>query len=121
MQSFKPVTKKKTLGYKVISNTEKLLGLKEKVKTHPFIEYFHPTKHLKTALQPSKSLTNRVTNRKGKLLVKSSDTRYDDLGKINTFGNIEKQIRETQKFHKRWCVLRGFSLYWFRELTSDQD
>ena len=29
-------------------------------------------------------------------------------------GNVDKRIRETEKFHQRFVMLRGFNLYWFR-------
>ena len=36
--------KKKTLGYKLISNAQKIIGTKESVKQHEVIEYFVPFK-----------------------------------------------------------------------------
>jgi hypothetical protein len=39
---------------------------------------------------------------------------YDEYGMINFYGNVSKQRYKYNKFHNRWVVLRGFTLYWYR-------
>ena len=38
-----------------------------------------------------------------------------EFGMVTFFGNVDKQISKTTKFHHRWVVLRGLYLYWYRE------
>jgi hypothetical protein len=97
-----------------------MLGLKEKTKTHAWIEYWQSDKVVtKTAGKNLNSLSDKLRDlaRVGKIKeikVKSDDERFDELGRINGYGNIDKQIRNTDKFHRRWINFRGFQLYWFR-------
>lgn len=51
--------------------------------------------------------------------VKADDDKEDELGTMNFFGNVAKRRGETKKFHKRWMVLRGLDLYWYRKVDDD--
>lgn len=115
-----PVTK--TLSYKIQSTFLKTLNLKEKAKTHAHIDFFHPPKKTN---QPSKHQGNMLTKVSSKitgkesLKVKADELRYDELGMTNYYGSIPKRIRETNKYHTRWLVIRGFDLYFYRT-TGDE-
>ena len=47
--------------------------------------------------------------------VKADDDRSDEIGTQNFYGYVSKRRADTAKFHKRWMVLRGLDLYWYRE------
>lgn len=42
------------------------------------------------------------------------DEERPDLGAVTLAAPIYKQIKNTDKVHFRWLVLRGFNLYWYR-------
>jgi hypothetical protein len=52
----------------------------------------------------------------------SSKVAADDFttthGEITKYGYLVKRRALTLKFHRRWVVLRGFKLYWYRKATS---
>ena len=51
--------------------------------------------------------------------MRANDDRADELGQQNFFGFTHKRRAETSKFHKRWMVLRGLDLYWYRDVDDD--
>ena len=51
----------------------------------------------------------------GNVKVRADDDRSDELGMVNFYGHVSKRRADTAKFHKRWMVLRGLELYWYRE------
>jgi hypothetical protein len=52
--------------------------------------------------------------------IKAEETRFDELGKINFYGYTIKRRGDFNKFHKRWIVIRGFDLYWFRNVSDNE-
>ena len=60
-----------------------------------------------------------VLLRNAHMKVKADDDKEDELGTMNFFGNVAKRRGETKKFHKRWMVLRGLDLYWYRKVDDD--
>lgn len=114
--------KKKTLGYKLISNSQKIFGMKETVKQHAVIEYFVPFKQKKNemmnVMDVTKGTINAITGQ-DKIKIKAEETRFDELGKINYYGYVTKRRGDLNKFHTRWMVIRGFDLYWFRQVDDN--
>ena len=60
-----------------------------------------------------------VVLRQQHIKVRANDDRADELGQQNFFGFTHKRRAETSKFHKRWMVLRGLDLYWYRDVDDD--
>lgn len=115
-----------------MSNTQKLLGTKIKIKTHPLIDYFEPlfNEEHKSLINPLNALMLGVNKVGGGVIhgaqglkkmikreaptITNTDIRYDELGYVNFTGFVSKRQGRFDRFHQRFAVIRGFDLYWFR-------
>ena len=81
------------------------------------VEFFEP---IKRSTEKSDFFTSlkKGFKQENKLIVTPNEDRADELGQVTYFGWVLKQIRDTDKFHTRWIVLRGCDIYWYRNVTD---
>ena len=92
---------------------------KQKIDLNSIIEFFDPIKK-------KKGLSKKKY--KGKIKEKGSTQKHaplnkkvptdsstsDDHGIITWYGNVQKQRGRFNRFHLRWMMMRGLTLYWYR-------
>ena len=55
---------------------------------------------------------------KSNKFIAATDTSQEH-GVVNFYGNVDKQQAKRRAFHKRWVVLRGLHLFWYRNPLDD--
>ena len=64
--------------------------------------------------------SSNAFQREKPLEVRADEAKYDELGMVNFYGYVSKRRAGLNSFHDRWMVLRGLELYWYRNVSDQQ-
>jgi len=87
------------------------------MKKNENIEYFDSLKSAEKGINIAGMLTFK---NQSAFKVKTDETRFDEIGMVNFYGIVSKRRAEMNKFHERYMVLRGFDLYWYKNVDAKE-
>jgi hypothetical protein len=94
----------------------KLKGLVvgERTLRNEDIEYFGGLRNEDKSIK----ITSMFKNQNA-IKVKTDDTKFDEIGMVNFYGVVTKHRSGTSKFHERYMVMRGFNIYWYKNINAE--
>ena len=107
------------------SKTFRRSAKKNKIDLNQVVEFFDPIRKKKALSKKYRStkIKDKGSTQKHAIFnkkVPTDSSTQNEHGLITFYGNVLKQRFRFNKFHLRWVMLRGFTLYWYRSPLDRQ-